>query len=149
MSYINDESAEEWIERNQPTNGLFKVYWKDVVGLARGGATLDQDEGEGLRYEWYYKDGKKDGVSKGWYPNGQIKHEWGWKNGIEDGQWKFWDGNGNLTAESFYKEGIKIGLWTWWYENGTKGREVTYKDGEYLLWIEWDMDGVEKVRKTK
>ncbi len=56
--------------KNNPENGLFRVYWKDIIDNWHGSATLNPDEGEGLRYEWYYKDGKRaDGVSKGWWPN--------------------------------------------------------------------------------
>ena len=64
MSHINKEPAAVWIRHNHPENGLFRVYWKDVIDDLDGGATLNQHEGEGLRYEWYYKDGKRsDGVS--------------------------------------------------------------------------------------
>ncbi len=51
MSKINGKPADEWIESNHPENGLFRVYWKDVITYLEGGATLDPDESEGLRYE--------------------------------------------------------------------------------------------------
>ena len=74
MTWVNDKPAKDWIEENHPNNGVFRVYWKDVITTNRGGATLNPDEGEGLRYEWEYKDGKRvDGISKGWWPNGNIK----------------------------------------------------------------------------
>ena len=146
MSNINDQDAEHWIKSNHPDNGLFRVYWKDIISFYDGSATLDPNEGEGLRYEWYYKDGKKNGVSMGWWPNGKLKHKWYWKNDIQDGKFYFWYESGQKKAESIYKDGEKDEKWTWWYENGQKEREVTYKYGEYqyLLWIEWDHNGVEK-----
>ena len=48
-----------------PIDGLFQVKWPNG----------------NLRYEWYYKDGKRaDGISKGWFPNGKLKQTMSWKN---------------------------------------------------------------------
>ncbi len=53
-----------------PTDGLFQVKWPNG----------------NLRYEWYYKDGKRaDGISKGWFPNGKLKQTMSWKNETTDG----------------------------------------------------------------
>ena len=60
MSEIDGIGAPDWIRENHPENDLFKVYWKNIVGDHNGGVTFDPEEGEGLRYEWYYKDNKKD-----------------------------------------------------------------------------------------
>ena len=143
MSKINDKHANVWIEKNYPVNGLYRVYWKDVIddGHFNGGATLDSDEGEGLRYEWYYKDGKKDGVSKGWYPNGQLKSKFNWK-GRMHGLYQEWYDNGQKKLEGTQKDGKEDGLFTEWYENGQKRKEVTFKDGKPDgYWIYWDREG--------
>ena len=120
MSLIGKIRAGKWIKNNHPENGLFRVYWKDVEHDYIGGATLDPNKGEGLRYEWYYKDGEKDGISKGWYPNGKLKSEWCYKNERKDGLWK-----------------------SWW-NNGQKKEEGTYKDGELISKKEWNEDGQKK-----
>ena len=70
--------ADDWIDKVHPQNGLFRVYWKDVKNPHYGGATLDPDEGEGLRYEWYYK-------------NGQMVDKW-----------FFYDKNGNLKEIRYF-----------------------------------------------
>jgi len=58
MTYIDGLKAEDWIEIHKPENGLFRQYF---------------DNGQ-LRYEWYYKDGKRaDGISRGWWSNGILK----------------------------------------------------------------------------
>lgn len=84
MSYINGKFAEYWIEENHPKNGLFRVYWTEDGRIAEKWAGRNhtgqpqislEDCGLGIRYEWNYKDGKQDGESKSWYPNGQIKQE--------------------------------------------------------------------------
>jgi len=103
------EDSPEWIRKNHPENGVFRVYWKDVEGPYKGGVTLDPNENEGLRWEWYYKDGKHaDGVSKGWFPNSQLKSEWNYKNGKRNGLQTQWDQNGQKMWEVTYKDGQKV-----------------------------------------
>jgi hypothetical protein len=144
MSYINSIPAEDWIEENHPENGLFRVYWKDVGKNYRGGesivqstvATLDPNEGEGLRYEWYYKDGVQNGMARAWWPNGQYKSKGTYKDGIKDGLWTWWQYYTKLghlkSEEGIYKDGTRQGLWTYWYENGQIEYEKNYKDGKLI-----------------
>ena len=115
--------CDDWIEQNRPENGLFRAYWKNAIEVTPdnyhlyrkdlegpkwiGGATLDPEEGEGLRYEWYYKDGlHTDGISKGWWSNGNLKHSWTWKNGEKNGLYRGWYMNGLQSVEGIYKDGI-------------------------------------------
>ena len=159
MSRINGKLAEGWIEENHPENGLFKVYWTDVKGPHDGSATFEPTE-DGIRYEWYYKDGKMaDGISKGWFPkncnlpthlkvkrtwkdgkrdglsteyyeNGQKKWEGTWKDGLRDGLYTRWYENGQKMEQRTHKDGKRDGLGTWWYDNGQMKSEKTYKDGK-------------------
>ena len=131
MSWIDGQNADKWIEENHPKNGVFRVYWKDVISIEplEGGVTLDINEGEGLRWEWYYKEGAIDGVSMGWYPNGQLKQERRRKNGKHHGLWTEWFDNGKKKSEGIYKNGKKDGVFTQWYDNGEKWTEVIFKNG--------------------
>jgi len=98
-----------------PTDGLFQVYWPNG----------------NLRYEWYYKDGKRvDGVSKGWYSNSKLKQTITWKNGKRNGKWIQWWENGQKVCEWTFKDGKEIGL-TRWNDNGQK-KEYIYKDGKIV-----------------
>ena len=120
MSQIDGKHARYWIRENHPENGSFRVYWKDVVGPHEGSVTLDPDEGEGLRYEWYYKNGKQHGISKGWWPNGELKSKWNYKDGKLDGLHTLWYQNGQKKDEETYKDGKYNGLYNIWYKNGRK-----------------------------
>ena len=147
MSNISGITSNDWIKQNRFETGWFRVYWKDVVNPHSGGATFDENEGEGLRYEWEYKDGKRaDGVARSWYPSGQLKEERTYKDGEYDGLITFWYENGQKKSEVTFKDGEQDGLslswyengqkkedglFTFWYENGQKKWEETYKDG---LW---------------
>jgi len=125
MSYINGTESDFWIEENHPENGLFRVYWTEDGILADKNKkhtgqpqTSFEDCGLGIRYEWYYKNGVKDGISKGWYPNGNLKHTQTWKDGIQ------------------YGKDI------WYYENGQMRDEGEFKDGKYHRMINrWTEDG--------
>ena len=145
MSRINGILSDDWIEENHPNNGVFRVYWKDVITTNWGGATLNPDEGEGLRYEWEYKDGKRaDGVSKSWYSSGQLKEERTYKNEKRHGSYTFFYENGQKESEKTYKDGRQDGLATKWYENGQKKREYIYKDGTRITKKVWSKDGKQR-----
>ena len=145
MSKVNDEWGCDWVERNHPENGLFRVYWKDIIDNNHASSTFDENESEGLRWEWYYKNGQKNGVSKGWWPNGKLKHWWSWKNGIADGMWIYWNNDGQKYCEENYKDDKLNGTRTTWYENGQKELDGTYKKGcRDGNWSEWYASGQKK-----
>jgi len=141
----------EWIEQNHPENGLFRVYWKDADenDSLTGGITFDENEGEGLRYEWYYKDGKRaDGISRSWWSNGQLKQITTWKNDKKHGTLKGWIPTGQKYREEKYTNGSKNGLFTTWYSNGQKKNEITLNYGkEDGVFTEWYMDGQKKMEE--
>jgi antitoxin component YwqK of YwqJK toxin-antitoxin module len=137
MSKINGVDTDIWIAENCPENGLFRAYWtEDGVGVSL------EDTGFGLRYEWYYKDGIKDGISKGWWPNSQLKDICTWKSGKRDGLWIEWYDDGQKSSEFTLKNGKFDGLWTRWYKNGQKKIVGPFKDrGKDGIWSYWDKNG--------
>ncbi|MAG02129.1 hypothetical protein CMI42_02225 [Candidatus Pacearchaeota archaeon] len=134
--------ADDWIDKVHPQNGLFRVYWKDVVGLHSGGVTFDESDGEGLRWEWNYKDGKKHGISKGWWPSGNLKSKWNWKDDKLDGLFEMWYDNGNYRYLKNYKNGELHGEWISWHENGQMSCKKYFKDGNRIHEVtNWDEKG--------
>jgi len=126
-------------------NGLFRVYWTEDDEVESF-----KDTGLGLRYEWYYKDGKKaDGVSKGWWRNGKLKTTRTWKNGKENGLYTYWFESGQKRREIPYKNGKANGLITEWFENGQKKLEGTFKGGlANGLYTHWFPSGQKWSEKT-
>lgn len=55
-----------------------------------------------------YKNGKKDGVRKEYYENGNLKQETSYKDDEKDGIEKYYSKNGNLIATMTYKKGEAI-----------------------------------------
>jgi antitoxin component YwqK of YwqJK toxin-antitoxin module len=144
MSLINGALADVWIEENHPENGLFRVYWKDVIGIRTGGATLDPDEGVGLRYEWYYKDGKRaEGISRGWDSDGKLRSLRTYNDMASHVHFEWYD-NGQKKEEVTYKYGKPVGTHIKWYKNGQKRSEENYKNGKFNgLSTYWTIDGKE------
>ena len=167
MSKVDGYLTNEWINKNRPDDGLFRVYWTEDNNASF------EDTGLSVRYEWYYKDGERaDGESKGWWSNGQIKHTWTWKNGKKNGLYTFWYENGQKSIEGKYKddkkEGLYIfhsgdghlehkgifkddkrdGLWTYWYPNGQKKAERLFKDEKEELHTFWYENGQIRSAKT-
>jgi antitoxin component YwqK of YwqJK toxin-antitoxin module len=86
-----------------------------------------------LESEKNYKDGKKDGLQRGWYENGQLEYEENYKDGKWNGLQRAWYENGQLKYEINYKDGNKDGLWRWFsYRDGQLEYEENYKDGEII-----------------
>jgi len=71
-----------------------------------------------LHYVWNFKDGKRDGVFKRYYKNGQLKSECNWKDGKEHGLCKgYWE-NGQLKFEGHSEDGGVYDPWKFYDENG-------------------------------
>lgn len=79
-----------------------------------------------------YKDGKQDGVERGWFENGRIAYESNYKDGVKDGvERKWFKLKDQLQFESNYKDGELDGVHKGWSFNGRKETESNYKDGEW------------------
>ena len=57
-----------------------------------------------LESEAEYKDGKMNGFSKLYYPNGKLLMSGQMKENKEVGNWKYYDENGNLLGEAPYNQ---------------------------------------------
>jgi len=71
--------------------------------------------------EGTYKDGKMQGLSKGYYPSGKLWFE----QDIQDGKYiyvKKWHENGKLMSEQHYKKG-KVSSYKQWDEAGALIKE--------------------------
>ena len=164
MSFVNGEPADDWIEPNLPKNGMFRAYWSGSISYGDGeeldgtptntesyklsavpeldgGATLDPDEGEGLRWEWPVKNGKrlagKNVVTRGWWPNGNLKCEWTFTNKIVIKKVEY-DIDGAKIRKSDLKRNGKC-IWTYYHlSTGEKRTEGEMKNGQKVgKWIYW------------
>jgi antitoxin component YwqK of YwqJK toxin-antitoxin module len=147
------ENSDHWIEENRPENGVFRIYYGDKIhsipkgykniGILETDVTLD-GEGRQLRWEMYYKDGKRaDGISHGWWPDGKLKQTISWKDGKLDGLRTEYYENGQKEHIRIYKEGECLSEASWWKRTGQRKSEGTYKGSwiQHGKWTFWDRDG--------
>jgi antitoxin component YwqK of YwqJK toxin-antitoxin module len=111
-------------------NGIF--YLKDSDTPYTGKMFRLYKNGQKLS-EGNFKNGKPDGLIRGWHKNGQKMSELNFKDGKEDGVLMVWHENGQKRGQFNYKNGKEDGVWAKWHENGQKAAEANFKDGEGVL----------------
>ncbi len=80
--------------------------------------------------EGNFKNGKPDGLIRGWHENGKRSIESNLNNGTLNGLQVVWHKNGQKMSEGNIKDGKEDGVLMFWHENGQKIREVNFKDGK-------------------
>ena len=95
------------------------------------------DNGQ-IRWLRQFKDGKRDGISRLWYSNGQKKSEANRKDGkyMSAVSWK---PDGEKCPDTNVKDGNGVSVW--YYENGKKRVEGNYKDGKLVTGFAWKPNG--------
>lgn len=84
--------------------------------------------------------GLADGVSLGWFENGQLEVEEHFVGGRSHGRRTRWYPSGQRRCVAFIVLGRIEGVYEEWHPNGRKGMEITYRngkpDGEARAWSE-------------
>ena len=88
--------------------------------------------GARLWFETPYKNGKKHGIAKRYYENGNLEYETPYKNGKKHGIEKWYYENGNLWYETPYENDKRHGIAKAYYENGSLQAQVTYENDNVL-----------------
>jgi antitoxin component YwqK of YwqJK toxin-antitoxin module len=83
-------------------NGEIKITGFHNNNLNREGLWISYYE-NGIKWsEAYYADGKRDGHSLTFYPNGKIRYIGEYKADTKTGEWTFYDEEGNVTKVENY-----------------------------------------------
>jgi antitoxin component YwqK of YwqJK toxin-antitoxin module len=97
---------------------------------------------EALVSEEMYKEGKKSGVAKTFFPGKGVAEVVTWKNDAQEGAWEQYFDDGVVKLRCAYKNDQKEGPITVFYPTGQK-----FTTGQYLkglpegTWISYDLDG--------
>ena len=81
-----------------------------------------------LKEEYFINAGKKEGIYKEYYENGQLCVEVNYINGTMNGIYKLYYENGQLWEEMNYIDGKINGIFKSYYSNGQLMEEVNYID---------------------
>lgn len=98
---------------------------------------------------WCEKGGKKHGIWKSWWENGNRWVEGQYTDGRKSGIWIERYDNGHVTSKGEYLGGRRTGKWTENYANGNRRTEGTYTAGRKTgTWKNWHSDGRAKQDET-
>lgn len=111
--------------RKQRGGGIFRETWPNGNLKSEGNIVGGK---KGLFNFWPEK-GKKDGVWREWYENGDPRDESLYENGVKNGVSKHWYQNGQQMYEGVYVDGTRDGLWKWWIIDGTPRADAYYVNG--------------------
>ena len=134
----NVDQEGQLIEEKNYTNGKWNGKWiiyyeNDKFRKRRENSRIKElahtirykdNEKYKIRLEKEGKDGKKDGLIKSWFKNGQLESERNYKDGKKDGLFKFGNENGQIYQVMEFKDGIECGYWKYYDEDGQLVREV-------------------------
>ncbi len=76
------------------------------------------------------RDGKADGLSRGWYESGQMEVRESFQKGVSNGLRTRWYPNGNKKSEASIVKGKIVGRFVQWHENGRMAATVNMIDGK-------------------
>lgn len=107
------------------------IEFKDNKKIQEGNCNAKMIKYEPEKDELKITEGMKQGVWKGYHPNGKISWEGELIMGKKNGKWKIYDENGNLIGEGDYNMDKKTGFW----KEMVNGRMTT---------VEYDMFGRRK-----
>ena len=97
------------------------VYNGKMKNLPEYGPTQKVEEGE-------YKDNRKIGVWKKYYPNKSVKDEITFVNNQPTGPYTIYYENGQIMEQGNWKRNRNIGKFTRYYENGEKHQEFNFNN---------------------
>lgn len=109
-----------YVDANNLKQGLWKIFnhMKNLPGYKP-----DQVVEEG-----YYKDSRKVGIWRRYYPNGNIKDEIEYNNNRPSGKYKIYYENGVLQEEGEWKNNRNVGTFKRYYENGNISQEFSFNE---------------------
>jgi antitoxin component YwqK of YwqJK toxin-antitoxin module len=91
--------------------------------------------------EVFFRNRKKYGKYREFFPNGVQKTEGNYVNGEFEGTHREWYSNGNLMDEVYYKNGDFNGPFTAFFDNGNIQSTGQFKDGkEDGIWYYWNRE---------
>jgi hypothetical protein len=93
------------------------------------------------------RNGVAEGLTRGWYDNGQLEVEETFVNGVSNGTRTRWYDNGTKKSEATIVAGVLNGRFLKWHLNDQKAAEVTMTEGKpHGLALAWYPSGRLKSR---
>ena len=139
--YIKKDDAGLKVKEGNYKSNIADGKWKHYFG-----------EDEVLIKIRVWKSGKRSGIWKSYYLNGNPNQEVSWEDSKKNGIEKSWYENGELYNEVNYKEGYKNGLNEVFYDNGQVELSGNWNEGrKYGTWKKYNKNGqlIEEIDYTQ
>ncbi len=149
LTRLNDQ----WYElgRTNPFTGIMLEFYPGGVPMSR--SAISNGLLNGLSQGWFtngqiqisetYRDNFSDGLRTKWYPNGQKLSEAPIVHGKIEGLFRRWHQNGALAEEIPMHDGQPNGVGRSWYLSGFLQAEVELRGGKLINEKKW-ADGEHK-----
>jgi antitoxin component YwqK of YwqJK toxin-antitoxin module len=127
LSFFFFSSCEGGKEKTNPTAGVDSLV---KVKTHRPGYNVENGEVEErfangvVRIKGYKMKGKREGLWRSWYENGQLNSELSFVHDDREGPYGVWYENGKKMVEGEYKKDVAVGKWKYWDNRGNLAKEV-------------------------
>jgi antitoxin component YwqK of YwqJK toxin-antitoxin module len=118
-------------------NGLKQGFWR-IFGRMK---KLPEYQPDQVVEEGTYKDSKKNGLWKRFFPNGKVKDEIEYVNNRPNGYYRTYYENGQIQEEGIWQRNRNVGQFKRYYENGQVAQEFNFnetgkRDGKQVYYYE-------------
>ena len=107
-------AVENTSPRVSEVNGVVYVDRAPFTGRVR-----EHFANKELKRDAIYRNGKLQGLARGWHDNGRLDYARTYSAGLEDGTHEGWYEDGSRRFEYHFTNGISEGVSKQWYRNGT------------------------------
>jgi antitoxin component YwqK of YwqJK toxin-antitoxin module len=90
---------------------------------------LIKSKAEGKNFEYYVKDGLKNGEFKITFENGNLIMKGNIINDKNEGKWVYYYSSGELESEGNFKNNKADSIWTWYYPSGKIKEKGNFVNG--------------------
>jgi antitoxin component YwqK of YwqJK toxin-antitoxin module len=115
LFYKNGKPAAEGCYMKQAKDSVW-TYYSEFDGSVRIRET--------------YLEGKLEGVTRSYYPSGEISEEVDWKHNVKEGSWKQYYENGIPRLSGHYKNGLLHGSYEVYFSNNAVKIRGTYLENK-------------------
>ena len=132
----------KWVEQrirrffNRRVEEVYFVYLDSVGNFVKHGSDTHYYMTSQIKFSEQYRDGKLEGISEFWYPNGAKQWELTYNGDRLNGKALTWYPNGKRKTEKNWMDGRLHGVEMEWNKMGKKIKE-----------IQWNHNAIEPVQK--
>ena len=129
FTVVSCTTTTEEIEQTWDTGNPKKVLTYEGEGEDQIVVAQKEYHADGqLKIEGSFDDGKRNGVWKAYFEDGQVQSQYTYKAGMRDGKCIVYHPSGQVYFEGQWEKDQKVGVWTYFNEDGTISKPVNHSE---------------------